>query len=220
MTAFPNTPAAPGRRSQSARRVAPADHRVEEAYWGYVVRPLAPLSRLTAVMQVAATAGGVVALALTAGLWLVPLHDDSVTLLAFRLAASLVLAAAGTLLLWVGNRGTRRELQVDIAMGEVREVVRNRSGLPTLLGRHAFNAVGGVFLARGPDGRRGRASLVIRLGNSPQIVTVASGPEEALLPLRDRLGQDLMIRPRTPAPEPDAPQSRRSRLPPLAEPAL
>ncbi|WP_373353243.1 hypothetical protein [Pseudoroseicyclus sp. CXY001] len=209
------------RSRRKAARAPAARHRVEEAYWGYVIRKVTPMTELMAALQVLATSGGILGLALTAGLWLMPMGGDSATLVAFRLIASVVLAGFGATLLWVGSRGTRAEVQIDIAQGEVREVLRNRAGLPTLAGRVAFADVGGVFLTRRPERGDQRATLVLRLGNSTRLIHVAQGPEDALLALRDRIGRDLMVRPRQSRPEPaNAPGSPRpARLPPLAQPA-
>ncbi|MGZ9812505.1 hypothetical protein ACXN5S_18745 [Pseudoroseicyclus sp. H15] len=216
MTTFPQPNLRSSRRAPAAGRQRQATYRIEEAYWGYVLRQISPLSKLKKLLQMGATLCGIFGLAMTAGLWLVPLQEDSVALVAFRLVASLVLAGIGSSLLWFGSRGTDAELQVDIAQGELREVIRNRAGLPTLTARYAFRDIGGVFLARRAGGCRGQAKLVLRLGNTAQVIIVAAGPEETLLPLRDRLGCDLMVRPR----QPEAANSpAQMRLPPLARPA-
>ncbi len=101
--------------------------------------------------------------------------------------------------MWFASRGTKLEVQIDTAQGEVREIVRNRAGRPSLLGSYGFDAIGGVFIDRinGQDRLpMGHAVLVLRYLNTAQTMPVAAGREDDLAPLRDRLGRDLMVKTR------------------------
>lgn len=221
MTAQPRTDlfrlARPDRVASAARGARPAAdtsrHEIDETYWGYIVRSNAPVPTLTAMVQSLALVLGLFCLVATAGLWLIePGMADAATL-GLRLGASMVLAGIGTMLLWYSARGTAPEVQFDCAMGEVREVVRNRSGRPTLVARYGFDAIGGVFIARSKTA--GKAALVLRYRNTAQVMKVTVGTEAGLVTLRDRIGRDLMVRPKRSQPAvPPVP----SRLMPLAAP--
>lgn len=188
----------PDRRFDTARdRGRPATgFAVEEFYWGYVVRDTrgAPLALVAA--QAAAWAGGILCAIAAPGLFVMPgawAEGPG----GLRLGAAVVFAAVAAILLWFASRGAVAELQIDTRQGEVREIIRNRAGKPTVGGRHGFDSIGGVFIDRtGDRAARGRAVLVIRLGNTAQVLPVATGPAAGLEPLRDRLGRDLVVRPR------------------------
>ena len=85
-------------------------------------------------------------------------------------------------------------------MGEVREVVRNRAGKSTLIGRYGFDSIGGVFIDRANAPSPDVATLVLRYRNTAQTLPVVRGEVSTLEALRNRLGKDLMmdIKPRRP----------------------
>ncbi len=84
-------------------------------------------------------------------------------------------------------------VEVDLRLGEVREVLSNRAGRTAVLSRYGFDAIGGVHLMRSGMGRSDASTLVLRYRNTSQVLRVAAGPEAALFGLRDRLGRDLMV---------------------------
>jgi hypothetical protein len=188
---------------------------VEEAYWGYVVRFNEKPGLLTLLMQGSSWLLGSLLVVAALGLWFAPGAMMTEELVGMRIGLTAILASVGTFLLWFSSRGTLAEVQIDTTRGEVREVVRNRAGKPSLLGAYGFDAIGGVHLERAgiQPGQRGDlpagyAELVLRYGNTAQKLHVVAAPEAMLVPLRDRLGRDLMVRPR---------QSLRMPLPDQAE---
>lgn len=214
MTAMPDARFFHMARGRQSHERAPARPWIlDETYWGYTVRSSRPVSPVLVVMQNGALGLGLASMVAIAALWVVnPAAEDAATL-GIRLGASLILAGIAVMLLWFASRGVRPEVQIDCALGEVREVLRNNSGKPTLVARYGFDAVGGVFIARGR--RRGHDSLVLRYRNTSQVMRVVTGREDQLVELRDRIGRDLMVRPRKSRP---AVPPATSRLQPLAAP--
>lgn len=175
--------------------VADTNLEVTEAYWGYVLRTKDTNRTLSDVLQAFSLFGGVCLLFVAAAMWLNPAAVVSGEVLVFKLGTSGAMAAAGGLFVHFATRGTYTELQVDVSLSEIREVVRNRSGAPTLLGRYAFNAVDSVYIDR--SGANGQASLIMRYRNSAQLIEIANGDVEWLEGLRDRLGRDILTDRRT-----------------------
>lgn len=165
---------------------------VQEAYWGYTIRTQNAPRLSILMLQAGAMLTGAACLAAAIGLQVLPQAIVAANDPLFKDVASVLFAAVAALLLWFASRGTTPELQVDTTLGEVREVVRNRAGKATLLGRYGFDAIGGVFLDR-QVGPKNEATLVLRYQNTAQTLHVASGPIAPLEMLRDRLGRDLIL---------------------------
>lgn len=164
---------------------------VTETYWGYRVEGLrAPMWLVGA--QGLCWIVGVILTVTAIGIWAVPGASTGASLVAFKLGASVPMAGVAALLLWHSSRGTQMGVEVDLRLGEVREVLSNRAGRTAVLARYGFDAIGGVNLVRG-TGRSGASTLVLRYRNTSQILRVAVGPEAELCGLRDRLGRDLMV---------------------------
>lgn len=174
---------------------------VDETHWGYVVRHTEAEPVQVQIAQGIAWFAGIGFAVATLGLWLTPMTVMQGDVLSMKLGATFVLAGIAAYLLWYASRGIGSELQIDTALGEVREVVRNQAGRPSLIGRYGFDAIGGVHIDRTVL-HHGEPCLVLRQGNSPQVIPVAWGPEPQLTALRDRMGRDLMIRPLTPLRQP------------------
>lgn len=184
-------------------------YEVEDAYWGYTVRSTeAPLMSLV-FAQAVAWMFGVACVISILGLWLIPSSAASVGVVGMKIGATVLALSMSVFCLWFASRGTDSEIQIDTQKGEVREVVRNRAGKPTLIGRYGFDSIGSVFIDHG--GRRSRdgvgaGMLVLRYRNTAQTFRVATGKLATLVPLRDRLGRDLMLSSvtakRKPIPEP------------------
>ena len=187
-------------RTPEAPQKAGALYRVDETYWGYIVRSIETPSMVLVFAQAASWLIGIGFLVATLGLWLMPTALFSGGVLGMKLGATVVTLASAAFCLWYASRGTDSEIQVDTRLGEVREVVRNRTGRSTVLGRYGFDAIGSVFIDLG--GRQNRAdtvegALVLRYRNTAQTLHVATGTLGTLGPLRDRLGRDLMLAPKT-----------------------
>lgn len=173
---------------------AACPYEVDEHYWGYVIRPLEPVPVRVLVSQAVAWVAGIVLIVATLRLWVFTVAVGDLVMI--RLALSIVLLGLSACLLWYASRGMRSEIQVDMRQREVREVVRNRTGQPTLLGRYPFGTIGGVFLDRSGarnQARASHASLVLRYRNTAQMLPVVHGRATDLIALRDRLGRDVIV---------------------------
>lgn len=168
---------------------------VTEVYWGYVLTAKDQSRSLHDVLQAFSLFGGICLLFVAAAMWLNPGAVISGEVLVFKLGTSGAMAAAGGLFVHFATRGTYTELQVDVSQSEIREVIRNRRGAPTLLGRYAFGAVDSVYLDRSAHGEPAR--LVMRYRNSGQLIEIARGEAASLEVLRDRLGRDILTERRT-----------------------
>lgn len=164
---------------------------IDEAYWGYIIRATGGSGVYLFVVQTVTMFLGAAFLAAALGLLLMPSTLMSGHIDLFRIFAVIMFVAVAAFMLWFASRGTETELQVDTTLGELREVVRNRAGKTTLLGRYGFDAIGGVFIDR--SAARGYALLQLRYRNTSQTLQIAAGTAEELQPLKDRLGHDLMI---------------------------
>lgn len=197
MTAFPNIDGYGAAPSGVETAAVQSWFVVEETYWGYILRCTEVEQIWVRIAQGAAWFAGICFAVAAVGLWAVPMTQFEAEILPMKLGATFVLAGIAVYLLWYASRGTHSELQVDTCLGEVREIVRNQAGRPTLLGRHGFDAIGGVLIDRSTL-RRGRACLVLHYGKTAQFMPVAWGFEAELTALRDKMGHDMMIRPANP----------------------
>ena len=166
--------------------------RVDETHWGYIVHKTGERKILISVLQFFAMFFGACFVAVALGLMLMPQALSGSTDLTMRIGAAVVFGGMAAFLLWYASRGTQSEVQIDNTLGEVREVVRNRAGRPTLHGRYGYDAIGGVFLDRSSP-KSTNATLVLRYRNTAQTLPVARGPVSELEGLRNRIGRDLMI---------------------------
>jgi hypothetical protein len=169
-----------------------------ETYWGYRIEGRRAPWWLVAVQAMCWLCGVVLVIA-AIGIWAVPGAGTGGGFLAFKLGASIPMAGVAALLLWHSSRGRMMGIEVDLRLGEVREVLFNRAGRTAVLARWGFDAIGGVHIDR-RTGRPGDADLVLRYRNTSQVLRVAKGPETVLAGLRDRLGRDLMLGRRRTAP--------------------
>lgn len=179
---------------------------LDETYWGYIIRDMRRSDSILVAMQLAAGAMAAAFAVATMGLWAMPsMAFTGAAIMSKAILSAFFLGMAGVLA-WYATRGSRSELQVDLRLGEVREVVRNRAGRATLIGRYGFDSIGGAFLDNAKS-VKGTATLKIRYRNTTQTIEVARGPLARIEALRDRLGRDLLADPmnarkREPLPEP------------------
>lgn len=169
---------------------------IDEAFWGYTVRSTDAPPMALVFAQAVAWMIGIACLISTLGLWLIPSGSATVGAMGMKLGATVLALAMAAFCLWFASRGSDSELQIDTHKGEVREMVRNRAGKATMIGRYGFDAIGSVFIDHGARRARdgsGDGVLVLRYRNTAQTLRVASGPLGSLMPLRDRLGRDLML---------------------------
>ena len=158
---------------------------MEEIYWGYTLRVVGPprvglvLAQLLSIFLGSAFAGVGVAL------WL---FADPGTMTILRAGLVALALAVSAPLFWFGTRGDQVELEVDTSLGEIREVIHNRAGGPSLVARHAFDAIDAVVLE---PGRSGIGRLLLQLKDGRREVELLRGPEGVLEGVGARLGRDL-----------------------------
>lgn len=172
---------------------------LDETYWGYIVRSNDGPGMSVAILQGLAMFFGACFIAVAVGLFIAPGGISGSFDFVMRAVASVLFGSAAIFLLWFATRGVQTEIQVDNTIGEVREVIRNRAGKSTLVGRYGFDSIGGVFLDRNAGGK-GEAALLLRYRNTAQVLPVAKGSVASLEVLRNRLGQDLILDVNAPEP--------------------
>jgi hypothetical protein len=166
---------------------------VSETYWGYVIRPAEPFLERAALVEMLATFSGILVFLAAYGQWLLPGSDVSSSLLPIKLVSTVVFAALGATLVWIGRMGMVQELHVDRTKSELRLVQRNRSGQGRLVGQFAFKDVASVVLIRSRTAML-PSRLSIRLAGRRGQVDLLPSDESLLLPVRDRLIADLSPR--------------------------
>lgn len=177
---------------RGATRAEPTPFEVKKAFWGYVIRGTGGPPLLLQVAQGVVLAFGGTFTA--AALVLLTTSDGAPgqAMDTMRSGLIVVLSSLALLLMWFATRGGVVELHLDMARGELRELVRHRAGRATLIGRHGFD--GSVTLALDRGGPPGTdAALVLRLTGGEGLC-IARGPDVALMELRRRLEQDLRRR--------------------------
>lgn len=173
----------------------PSGFSVEDIYWGYIVKSGRRPPIGVVVAQALSFFFGACFLTAGIGILMMPTLMFDGDLGPMRIGSAVLFGAVSVYLLWFASRGSQPELHIDTSVGEIREVICNRAGRPTTVGCYGFDTIGGVFMEQHPT--ENTASLVLRYRNTAQTVSVAEGIEAQLIPLRDRLGQDLMLEPKT-----------------------
>jgi hypothetical protein len=199
MTALPEMTGFPRAGSLGTERAETDLYVIDETYWGYIVRSVEPTPLPVLLMQGIVWLFGVAFLVAAIGLWVLPSMVTHGPALGLKMGASVIMGSIAILSLWYASRGTQTEIQIDTRLGEVREVMRNRAGKASLVGRYGFDSIGGVFIDRAaPGAALTKGTLVMRYRNTAQTLHVATGGVTGLAPLRDRLGRDLMLVSRPP----------------------
>lgn len=162
---------------------------VRQSFWGYVVRGTEGPPILFQIAQGLVLALGA---AFVAGALAVATLAPGGGFSLLRLAASAGLMAAAFVMLRYATRGGVVELHVDLARGELREVIRHRIGPVTTIGRHGFDPSASLHIRRGrvPDAP---CRLLLHHRGNPQDLCIAEGPERALAVLRVRLQHDMRL---------------------------
>lgn len=179
-----------GKPKSYAEGAAGAAVRMDQTYWGYVLHGQKGEMQLINIAASLSWLAGIGFMIAAAGMWLMPGAVFSGSVLGMKLGASVVLAGIGGLLLnWSGKTGDH-VVEVDTTRGEIRFVVQSRVGRPVVVGRIGIDAIGGVLIDRS---RVGLCTLKLRLGNTHRTIDLISGTEADLVPVRDRLGRDLLV---------------------------
>ena len=162
---------------------------VRETHWGYVIKGTeAEHVRVRAAQAASCFMGGAFLISAVA-LWIFPSRALAAGF-ELHLTLTCIFLAVGYFLVRYGTRGTLVEIEVDLNAKELREVVRNRAGRPSLLGKWSFDSFGGLFIDRSKLSS-GEAALMLRYRGTATVVEVASGPLPRIENLRDRLGRDV-----------------------------
>ena len=171
------------RQNETAEAASAA---IRETFWGYVIAPEAPAR--AGVMQVFQIACIVVAAALVGGAVMLLFLGDHALLGSMRPFVAWIAVALALPLVWFGTRGDRVEIEIDLSLGEVREVVRNRAGGPSLVGRYGFDTLDGLDVALRRGGG-GRLNLWRRGEKRP--LELLRGPAPVLEQIARRLRRDM-----------------------------
>jgi len=165
---------------------------IQNTFWGYIIVSNEKMGIGPRIAQsMSWVFGGALTIA-AIGMFVLPSALTGDGAFGLKLASSTLMAAMAALLFWYVSRGQMSEIQVDTRLGEIREVIRNRAGRPTIIGRYGFDSISNVFLDRSIGGSD-RAALVLRYRNTAALVQVALGGIRELEQIKDRLGRDLMI---------------------------
>jgi len=164
---------------------------LEDTSWGYIIERKRTGVTANEIIVAGAWALGIALLVSAFGMLVSPVGYDSTETIVMKGGLALLVAAIGVRLVWYSSRGTETELQVDLTLGEVRQVVRNKVGKPTLLSKYAFEDIGSVFIDR-RKGLRSNGVLLLRYKNTTKLIQAAIGPVLGLEAMRDRLGRDFL----------------------------
>jgi hypothetical protein len=168
-----------------------------ETYWGYVIRPAEPFLERAAIIEIAATFAGVLMFCAAYGHWLLPGSDFSAMMIPVKIVSTLIFAAFGATLFWVGRQGMVQEMHVDRVKSEIRLVQRNRHGEGRVIAMFRFQEVASVVLRRSKS-PFSPTRLALRMARSGGMVDILPSDENELLPIRDRLIVDMSPRFRGP----------------------
>ena len=159
---------------------------IRQTFWGYVIAPEGPsrpgpmqVFQIACIVVAAALAGGALVVLFVGGPALSGTMRPFLAWLAVALAVPLV---------WFGTRGDRVEIEIDLSLGEVREVVRNRAGGPSLVGRYGFDTLDGLDVALRRGGS-GRLNLWRRGEKRP--IELLRGPAPVLERIAQQLRHDM-----------------------------
>ncbi len=133
---------------------------------------------------------GVVLFIAAIGLWILPgtsVHGDVVP---FKIAISVLFSILGGVSIWNSANDRRDETQLDLEQHQLRRGVRHANGRFAVLTELPLKDAGDLFVSR-PTHDGDDAVLYLRRLNSPMALELASGPEDLLFPLQQRITADL-----------------------------
>ena len=167
----------------------PADMTVQEFSWGYVIRSQMGPTTGTQVAQGISHFLGIFLAIAALGTLALPFFVFGSQITAFGLGGSALFAAMAAYLLWFASRGDTPTVNVDLDNREIREVIENRMGGPTLLGVYPFEEIEDVFAATEEGAEM--AQLVLWLRGTDEVICIAQALPGQLVELRDRIASDL-----------------------------
>ena len=160
-----------------------------ETYWGFTVRNTANVQTWVILLQFIAFLFGAAFFAAVFGLWALPSSIIQSDTIGMRVGLSAVFAVIGYLLINYANHGRVVEFQIDQNLGEIREVVRNRSGTSRLIGQYGFDAFCDMAITPcGPE----KVALVLKQTGTANALVITQGTEPQIGTLYARLDRDLL----------------------------
>ena len=129
--------------------------------------------------------------AATLGLWIVPSVAFQTDSALIRAGASVFFVIFSYFFISYANRGTVSELQIDLSLGELREVLRHRSGSSSLLAHYGFDAFTRLSIDRS-SGSPLQVKLILHHQDEAHDLVVATGNEPQIGKLFGRLERDLL----------------------------
>lgn len=164
---------------------------LKETYWGFVVQSTARAPSWLIGIQAITMVLGAGFAAATLGMWSIPSAAIQVDSFYMRLGVSAFFAVAAYLFISYANRGVASELQFDLGLGEVREVLRSRSGKSVLQAHFGFDAFVGMTVDRSA-GDPAEVHLILKHQDENQNILVSTGTEAQIGLLYGRLERDLL----------------------------
>ena len=175
----------------SSAATFPAAPLLSETYWGFIVRSSERVPfGVQASQSVAMVVGASLAAAIL-GIWGMPSMSIQFDSFFLRAGLTAVFGAMSFLLISYANRGVTSELQFDFGLGEVREVIGNRSGKSQLLAHYGFDAFVGLSIDRS-SGDPSHVGLVLQHQDRAHDILVATGTDAEIGVIYGRLERDLL----------------------------
>lgn len=166
------------------------DYVVEQTIWGYIIHPGEPALKRAAIGEIAAILACIIFGVFAYCQWLLPGTINTVDVLPFKLAGTIMFLVLGMLCYGIARRGLTLETQVDQRRAELRVVYRNREGGSSLVERYDFDAVNSVFIQRG-RGPLAMNRLFVDHNNASKPILVAKGSAKCLEAIQERMSADM-----------------------------
>lgn len=166
-----------------------SDQLLTETYWGFTVKNTQRASSIVQLSQAVSVVIGAGFAAATLGLWIVPSVAFQTDSALIRAGASVFFVIFSYFFISYANRGTVSELQIDLSLGEVREVLRHRSGCSSLLAHYGFDAFTRLSIDRS-SGSPLQVKLILHHQDEAHDLVVATGNEPQIGKLFGRLERD------------------------------
>jgi len=163
---------------------------VSETFWGYVIRPNQRAIDLAGYGELAAVCVGLFLGAIAYAQWLMPGTINSMDVLPFKLAATVVFFTFAYLLYLIARRGLCYEVQIDRQRKVIRTARRNRNGNSTQIETFAFHDIDSAFIRRSQTPVM-PSRLFFCLSDDLRQIQVVTGDLTDLEPLLARIVKDL-----------------------------
>ncbi len=160
------------------------------ARWGYMITSQDQSGLGARLGYLAFRCFGIALLLAAFGLWLAPGSSMNAEILPLKLGVSVLFLLTGGVAVWSSGDDRRDEMQVDLERKELRRGYRRGNGRFVTIADLPLSDAGDLFLTRMGQGP-GAAVLYVRRKSSPQALEIAIGPEDLLIPLQQRVTQDI-----------------------------